>query len=55
MALGLLLDAVAVAVMAGGIVLTSGALLAVIFVAGNLLLVAGTFVAYRGRTRADRR
>lgn len=52
-ALGVLGDFVAVAGMAAGIALTSGALLAVIIVLGNVGLIGCTGVAYRGRVRRD--
>ncbi len=48
-AFGLLVDATSVAGMAGAIALTSGALLAACLAAGNLVFVAGTLLAYRGR------
>lgn len=51
--LGVLGDFLALAGMSVGIELTSGALLAVIIVLGNLGLVGCTAVAYLGRTRSD--
>jgi hypothetical protein len=53
MAAGLLMDAAAVAAMSAAIVWSSGAVLATSLVAGNVVLIGGFLVAYRGRTRAD--
>lgn len=53
MAFGLLVDAVAVAAMGAAIMFSSGGLLAVSLIVGNLLLIVGVLVAYRGRIRSD--
>ena len=53
MAAGLLIDAAAMAAMRAAIVLSSRAVLATSLVAGNLALIGGFVVAYRGRTRAE--
>jgi hypothetical protein len=53
MAAGLLIDAAAVAAMSAAIVWSRGAVLATSLVAGNVALIGGFAVAYRGRTRAD--
>ena len=53
MAAGLLIDAAAMAAMSAAIVWSSGAVLATSLVAGNLALIGGFVVAYRGRTRAE--
>lgn len=52
-AVGLLVDAAAVAAMGAAIAFSSGGLLAVSLVVGNVLLVIGFFLAYRGRNRSD--
>jgi hypothetical protein len=53
MAAGLLIDAAAVAAMSAAIVWSRGAVLATSLVAGNVALIGGFVVAYRGRARAD--
>lgn len=53
-ALGMLLDAFAVAAMAAAIVWTSGPALVAALAVGNLFLVAGFLVAYQGRLRNER-
>ena len=53
-ALGMLLDVLAVGGMAAAIVWTTGPALVAVLVVGNLVLVAGFLVAYRGRLRNER-
>jgi hypothetical protein len=53
MALGFGCDLLAVAAMAGAIATTSGSWLALALALGNVVLVGGTLVAYRGWSRLD--
>jgi hypothetical protein len=53
MAIGLLIDALALAGMCAAIVFSSGAALALSIIAGNMLLIVGFLIAYRGRIRSD--
>ena len=53
MAAGFLIDAAAVSGMGAAIIWTSGAVLAASIVGGNVVLIAGFAVAYRGRMRSD--
>jgi hypothetical protein len=53
MAFGLLIDALAFSGMCAAIVFSSGAVLALSIIAGNMLLIVGLLIAYRGRIRSD--
>jgi hypothetical protein len=53
MAFGLLIDALAFAGMCAAIAFSSGAVLALSIIAGNMLLIVGLLIAYRGRIRSD--
>jgi hypothetical protein len=53
MAIGFAGDVIAVAGMAGAIAATTGALLVVAIVLGNVALIGSTMMAYRGRTQLD--